>query len=499
VEKLSGLDAAFLHMETSSNHMHVASAAVYDPSTMENGYTFERMKAIIDSRLHLVPLFRRRIVDVPLGLDHPVWIEDPDFDLDYHVRRAALPSPGGIEELAAFAADVFSRQLDRRRPLWVMWVVEGLEDGHIALIAKTHHAAVDGMTGVDLLHVLLDTEPHGVTEVDGEDDWEPEEPPSNLRMLRHAAGQLARRPWRFARTASQTALAAGRLAAKQALPDEGVRGLIPFAGGDDGDEEERGERDASGQLRKDPPPAPFTAPRTPFNQAITSTRVAAFTSFPLDDVKAVKDAFDVKVNDVVLAVCGTSLRRYLEERGELPDQPLVAFVPISVRTEDDDGQMGNQVSATLTSLATDTDDPVERLERLSSGMKSAKKQHETIGATTLIDWAEFAAPAVANQAARVYSNMRLAERHRPLHNVVISNVPGPQRTLYLADAKLVAMYPMGPVIDGGALNITVMSYQGEVFVGVVGDRNAVTTIHRIADGIGDGLEELLKAADERAA
>jgi diacylglycerol O-acyltransferase / wax synthase len=475
MERLSGLDAAFLHMETASQHMHVASVSVIDPSA-GHGYSFEAMKEFIASRLDAAPLFRQRLVTVPFGLDHPVWVVDPDFDLESHVRRAALPSPGGIGELAAFAADVISRQLDRRRPLWSAWFVEGLHDDHVAVIVKTHHAAIDGVPGAELASALLSTQPSEPGPVPDLESGE--RVPGEVEMLARGMANLARQPFRLARVTTRTAVAAGRLLSRRLVSGESS-----------------GSRSPEVDVPADPPPAPFTAPRTPLNAAIAAGRRVAFASIALDDVKRVKDAFGVKVNDVVLAVCGGSLRAYLDSREALPPDPLVAFVPISVRSDGEDEMGGNRVSAMLTSLATDTGDPVERLERVSSGATSGKSQHETIGATTLTDWTEFAAPAVFSQAARLYSRMRLAERHRPLFNVIVSNVPGPQVPLFLGDARLTAMYPMGPIIDGGALNITVMSYLGQMYVGLVGDRDAVPDIDEIAAGIGDELNALLKAAN----
>jgi WS/DGAT/MGAT family acyltransferase len=245
-----------------------------------------------------------------------------------------------------------------------------------------------------------------------------------------------------------------------------------------------------------PPPAPFAAPRTSLNRAITPRRKFAFTQIPLADVKAVKNGLGGTVNDVVLGLCAGALRGYLEAQGERPDGPLVAMVPISVRTEDLRGTMGNQVSQMLVSLATDIEDPVERLHAISAGTKHAKDQEKAIGAETLMNWAEFAAPAIAARAARLYSNMKLADRHRPLFNVTISNVPGPDFPLYSAGARMVAMYPLGPIADGGGLNITVMSYMGKLCFGLVACRETVPDVWSIAAGLQGSLDEFLKAVEE---
>lgn len=475
MERLTGLDAAFLYMETPTTYMHVASTTIFDPSSVEGGYSFQRVKRTVEQRLHLLPPFRRRLIEVPFGLHHPIWVDDPDFDLDYHIRRAALPSPGGMRELAEFSADIVSRPLDRRRPLWEMWLVEGLEGGYVASVAKVHHAAVDGVSGVELTAVLLDLEPEA--DVDGpEEPFEADRIPSDVEMLAYAVTSLSRQPWRIARSVARTARAALRLGARNAF-------------GPTGGAERR---------KKDPPPAPFTAPRTILNGSIGPRRQVAFTSVSLGELKAIKDAFDVKLNDVILAACAGALRQFLSRLGDLPSRPLVAFVPISVRSADDQDVMGNQVSAMLVSLATDESDSAARLTRIAASSREGKRQHDTVGATTLTDWAEFAAPAVFSQAARLYSTTRLAERHRPAFNVVISNVPGPQFPLYFAGAELVGLYPMGPIVEGGAVNITVMSYRGEVFFGLVGCRDAVPDIWELATDIEDEVAGLHKAAGAEA-
>jgi diacylglycerol O-acyltransferase / wax synthase len=467
MQRLSGLDATFLYLESSSNLMHVASTAVFDPSTVPGGYSFDKVKELVASRLHLLPPFRRRLVEVPFQLHHPLWVEDPDFDLDYHMRRAALPAPGGEEELAEFAADVMGRPLDRTKPLWEMYVVEGLENGLIATVTKTHHAAIDGVSGNELTVNLLDLQPEPM-EVEPDTDWKPDRIPTDLELVGWALNSLARQPILGVKAARRTLEAAVTLRRRNRKP-----GITP-------------------------PPAPFAAPRTPINKAISPRRKFAFTQIPLDDVKMIKNALGGTVNDVVLALCAGALRGYLDDKGELPSDPLVAMVPISVRTEDLKGAMGNQVSQMLVSLATDIDDPVERLRTISSGTEHAKEQEKAIGAETLMNWAEFAAPAVAARAARLYSNMKLADRHRPLFNVTISNVPGPNFPLYSAGSRMVAMYPMGPIADGGALNMTVMSYMGTMFFGLLACRDTLPDVWDIARGLESSLEDLRKAAEKAA-
>ena len=462
MQRLTGLDATFLYMETPSTHMHVAGVAVFDPSTVPGGYSFEGVKELVESRLHLLPPFRRRLVTVPFQLHHPLWIEDPDFDLDYHVRRVALPSPGGVQELAELTADITSRQLDRSRPLWEMWVVEGLENGYIATVTKMHHSSIDGVSGAELTVNLLDLQPEPA-EVDPPDEpWRPDRVPSDFELVAYAVNSLMRQPARAIKAVRRTTEMALNLRRRNRQP--GVN----------------------------PPPAPFSAPSTSLNSSITPHRKLALTSVSLDEVKRIKNAYGTTVNDVVLALCAGALRRYLDDRGELPEAPLVGMVPISVRGEDEKGTMGNRVSAMFCNLATDIDDPVERLRAIHEGTQSAKDQESAISAETLTDWTEFAAPALAARAARLYSRMRVADRMRPPFNVTISNVPGPPFPLYSAGARMVAHYPIGPVFDGVALNITVMSYMNSMDFGLNACRETIPHVWDIAHAIDQTLEEYNK-------
>ena len=470
MQRLTGLDATFLYLETPHNHMHVASTCVFDPSTVPGGYSFEKVRALVEERLPLLPPFRQRLVEVPFGIHHPLWINDPDFDLDYHLRRAALPAPGGDQELAEFAAEVHARPLDRSRPLWEMYVVEGLENGMIATVTKTHHAAIDGVSGAELTVNLLDlqAEPTPVPPELAE-QWKADREPTDVELFAFAVNSLVRQPAKLAKAALRTTSLAWGLRRRNRQPEV------------------------------NPPPAPFSAPRTSLNTTITPHRRFAFTQVDLDDVKQVKNALGGTVNDVVLAMCSTALKQYLADQDERPDKPLIAMVPISVRTEDQKGTMGNRVSSMLVSLATDVDDPVERLHAISAGTTHAKDQEKAISAEFLTDWTEFAAPAVAARAFRLYSSMRLADRHNPFFNVTISNVPGPNFPLYSAGSRMVAMYPMGPIADGGGLNITVMSYMGSMFFGLVACRETVPKVWNIAHYLNDALEELKKAADRATA
>ncbi len=463
MERLSGLDASFLYFETPSMHMHVAMTAIFDPSTMPGGYDFGAIKEFIASRLHLVPPFRRRVVSVPFQLNHPIWVEDPDFDLDYHIRRIGAPAPGGHRELAELAGAIASTPLDRQRPLWELYVVEGLADGNIGVVTKMHHCAVDGVSGAELMVNLFDLSPEGR-------ELEPPEPrtaepiPSDLQLVTHALASRARRQVGLFPLLGTTLRTVGTLVSRHRDP-EAIVGAVPL-----------------------------TAPKTPWNAAITPHRRLAFTRVSLDDVKAIKNAVGCTVNDVVLGLMGGTLRRYLEEHGGNPREPLVAVCPVSVRGDHERGQLNNKVSAMFTSLATDVDDPIERLHTISRVTRGAKEDHNAIGAHLLQDWAEHAAPTTFALAARLYSSLNLGDRHRPIHNVVISNVPGPPFPLYYAGAKLEYTLPMGPVMEGAGLNITVLSYMDHVDIGFMVCRELVPDVWRLVDHTQDAMTELLAAA-----
>nr|WHV03856.1 putative wax ester synthase/acyl-CoA:diacylglycerol acyltransferase [uncultured bacterium] len=468
MQRLSGLDAGFLYMETPTSHMHVAGLQILDPSTMAGDtLDLDEIKRMIGDRLHLAPPFRRRLAEVPLGLHHPLWIEDPDFDLNEHVHHIAVPSPGGRRELADLVAHLNSIQLDRSRPLWEVWVIEGLEGGKIATLSKTHHAAIDGASGNELTVALLDTTPEIVDHPPSE-EWVPDKVPTDFELLTYAAGSLARQPLSAVKAVKRTVESALAVRSRNRQPDI------------------------------DPPPGVGDAPATSFNGALTPRRSFGYTTVSLSEVKDLKNALGVTVNDIVLGLCAGALRSYLDGRGEHYDAPLVAMVPVSVRSDDEKDTLGNRVSSMLCSLATDLDDPVDRVRAIHEGTRQAKEQHQAIGADTLSNWAEFMAPAVLGRAARLYSRTRMADRHRPLFNVTISNVPGPPFDLYSGGARMEAMYPLGPIMDGGAINITVMSYKDNLDFGIYACPDLVDDPFVIADGIEAALADLSRAAKKPA-
>ena len=466
MEQLRGSDAIFLYMETPSTPMHMAFVGVLDPATVPGGWSFEGVVGFLRSRLHLFPPFRRRLMRVPFHIGHPVWVEDDRFDLDYHVRRAYLPPPGDDEQLAAFAADVMSRPLDKTRPLWEIHLVEGLDGGHVALVIKLHHVIVDGVGGSDVLMALLDLEPTPREISPPASEWRAERRPSDLELVRGALGQPLRRPPRLVKALVRSGRVLGRV----------VR-------------QERAKGEATGV-------AAFAGPRTSLNVAIAAPhRRMAFARFPLDDVKLVKRSLGGTVNDVLLAACGRALKHYLLARGDDLDRPLVASVPASARTDTDRGEAGNKLSGLFVDLATDVDDPEEQLRRISASSADAKDRFSDLGATIWSEVTEAVPPFPVARFFRLYSRARLADRHTPMYNVSISSVPGPPVPLYVAGARLAAMYPMGPVQEGAALNLTLISYVDTFYVGVIADREAVPDAWPIAEGVVTAVQELVKAAE----
>ncbi|MFZ1176290.1 MAG: wax ester/triacylglycerol synthase family O-acyltransferase [Mycobacterium sp.] len=461
MQRLSGLDASFLYLETSDQPMHVCSIMDVDTSTMPGGYTFDRLRDALALRIKAMPEFREKLANSPLNLDHPVWVDDDSFDIDRHLHRIGLPPPGGRAELAEICGHIASLPLDRRRPLWEMWVIEGVagtdchRDGRLAVMTKVHHAGVDGVTGANLMSQLCSTEadapaPDPVDGVGGASDWQ------------IAAGGLVRfatRPLHLANLVPDT------VSSVVATLQRARQGLAMAR--------------------------PFAAPRTVFNAKISGRRNIAYAELDLEDVKAVKNHFGVKVNDVVMALVSGALRQYLGERNELPDSSLVASVPVSVHGKSDRPGR-NQVSAMFSSLHTQIADPAERLKAIAEANSVAKEHSSAIGASLLQDWSQFAGPAMFGIAMRLYARSRLTDSV-PVHNLVVSNVPGPQVPLYLLGCEVKAMYPLGPIFHGSGLNITAMSLQGKLDVGLISCPDLLPDLWEMADDFAVGMEELLAA------
>ena len=466
MNRMSGVDAAFLYGETPAWHMHVSAVILVDPAATPGGFNSERFEERVSQRLHLVPQFRWKLVEVPLGIDRPGWVEDPDFDVSYHIRHIGVPPPGGPEQLGELIGDLVGYKLDRSIPLWEMWVIEGLADGRVAILTKVHHSIIDGVSGSEMATVLFDLEPDPP---DADDELEPRvigPVPAPAELVLRGMGRMMLSPYRFARFADQT-----------------VRQGLKFIGF---------------QRRPDSPAIPFQAPRTSFNAELTPHRRFAYTSVTLDDVREIKDAFGVKVNDVVLALCAGTLRRYLEIGDELPASPLIAQVPMSLRTGSDTSSVGTKVGALFASLATDIGDPVARLGAIHESTQSAKEMQHALAADKIMGLTELTAPGLISLAARMYTAAGLDSLTPPIMNLIISNVPGPPFPLYVAGAPVEACYPMGPLLYGTGINITVFSYMGSIDFGFMVCPELVPDHWSLAEGIPIALDELLTAARSKS-
>ncbi len=468
MQRLSGMDASFLYMETPTVPMHVSAVTMLDPSTAPRPFDLERLTELIEERCHLVPQFRWKVKGIPLALGHPVWVDDPEFDLRNHLHLEVLPSPGTMRQLAEQVGRISSTPLDRDKPLWRMWLVEGLEDGRVALVTKLHHAGIDGITGADLVAHLFDFEADAPPPEPPDHPWEPERTPSDAELAVGAVGERLRNPLRGLHALQRVGSAAVGMA----------RSLLPFGG----------ER-LQGAL-------PFTAPRTPFNGTLTPRRVVSFCQVPLADVKHVKTTFGTTVNDVVLAASAMALRRYLDTLEQVPDKPLLAAVPVSVHGQATDAQGVNQVSNMFVRLPMASDDPVEVLEGLRLETRDAKELHNAMGADLIQDLAQITPPGVFNLAARLYSGWGLPDRMPLVHNLIISNVPGPPVPLYIAGAQVVGLYPFGPLIEGIGLTLTVLSHTDAMDFGVIACGDLVPDPWPISESFAAVISELKAAADK---
>ena len=489
MKQLSGLDASFLYMETPSQFGHVSSLSLFERPDDPGYDPLSAWRTQIDRRLHILEPLRRRLREVPFGLDHPFWVDDPAFDLDFHVRHTAVPPPGGDAQLGELVARIVGRPLDRRRPLWETYVIEGLPDGRFGILTKVHHATVDGASGAELLTLMLDTQPEGDEVPPPEGDFRPERVPSDPEVLTRAAAGLIRKPGRAVLLTARTARELGRAtrnpvlvaAANQVRNSlRGPAGALLNIG-----RARTPETEAVGPL-----PA-LAAPKTPFNAPITPHRRFAFRSTSLDAVKGIKNALGATVNDVVMAVCAGGLRTWLEQHDALTDRPLAAMVPVSIRTGEETEKWTNRVSAIFASLPTDEADPVERVRKVHDAMGNAKDLFNAVPAASLTEFAQFPPPAVFARAMRVAT--RLTGRFNSPVNLVISNVPGPRHPLYAAGARLLHYYPVSTIVDGQGLNITVQSYLDTLDFGLVSCRELVPDLWDMADAIIDDLVTLGKA------
>lgn len=438
MRRLSSFDANFLYLESPTSHMHVGSLAIFDPSTAEGAWGVERVRDIYTDRIHLVPQFRRRLAEVPLQLDHPHWVDDPEFDLGWHIRHIAVPAPGGPDELAALAGELMSTQLDRSRPLWEVWVIDGVTGGRFAVLTKAHHAAMDGMAGVRMVSSMFDLTPE-VEPAPPAPPWAPDRVPGDLEMLARAAGSMAVQPLRTVRAIRRGTHA---LRMRRRIIQEEGRGSLAET-------------------------LPAGAPNVSFSAPLTPERSFAFRTLSLTKAKAVKNATGTTVNDVILATCGGGLARYLEARGERVDGSLVAMVPMSVRGDDAAAADANKLMNMFIRLGTDLPDPRDRLASIAEQTASGKAQLRGGEGDPVRELSDFAPATLTAHMFRFIASHHLAERVTPLFNLTMSNLAGSPTPLFLGGALLVANYPLAPIYDGNGLNITVLSYLDQLDVGIV--------------------------------
>jgi WS/DGAT/MGAT family acyltransferase len=459
--RLTGLDASFLHLENGGAHMHVAGVMLFDGEPPD----YEALVAATEARLHVVPRYRQKLAFVPLGQGRPRWVDDPHLNLRYHIRRTSLPKPGSEEQLRALAGRVFSQPLDRDKPLWEMWLVEGVEDGpdgpRFALFSKTHHALVDGISGVDIVSVIFDAAPEPPESLEDAPRWTPRPEPAQAQLLAEALVERATVPGEIARSFRALWRTPRQLARSAGSSLVGV-GAMAWAG-----------------LRPPPP--------SPYNTEIGPHRRFAWVRASLDDVKAIKNALGGTVNDVVLAIVAGALGRHMARNGADPVDTLRALVPVSVRSEEERGALGNRVAAMMAPLPVSEDDPQRRLTTIAAAMQGVKRSGQAVGAQVLTELSGFAPPTLMAQGSRLVSTERF-------FNLVVTNVPGPQFPLYLLGRELREIYPMVPLAKGQALGIAIMSYNGRMNFGLLGDWDALPDLDDLAGDLEDSLAELARAA-----
>ena len=467
MKQLSGLDASFLLLERPNSAGHVGGICMLDPSELSAPLDLGTLTDLVNERLPLIPVLRQKLRTVPFGLDQPHWLDDDSFDVEYHVREISLPTPGSDAQLAEQISRIHARPLDRSKPLWEIYLVSGLSDGRQAMYMKIHHAAIDGVSGTELMGLLLDLSPEG-RDLAPTEPFRAEPAPGTATLIGWAARSLAMRPVSVLRIGAEAARTAPLLG-------DVVSPLL-----------NRGRGHGDGDVIATRVGRP---PRTPFNRPITPHRRYAFRSVNLEQVKQVKNANGVSVNDVVMAMSAGALRRWLIDHDALPEAPLIAMVPVSVRDEASASALGNKVSAMLAVLPTNLDDPLERLAASHAATVAAKRQHAAIPQGLVDEVTEFLPPALAARAARVVFSMGLPHRISPF-NLVISNVPGPNKQVYLKGAKMTAYYPVSVVTDGQGLNITVQGYLGRLHFGLIACRELVPDVDKLTGYLVDELDLL---------
>ena len=467
--QLSGQDASFVYLETPHTPMHIGSVGIYDPSTAPGGFVrFKDVLNFIGSRLGGARSFRQRLVRVPFDLDHPYWIEDPEFDIEFHVRHIALPKPGDWRQLCIQVARLHARPMDLSKPLWEFTIVEGLDNvpglppGCFALVSKVHHAAIDGMSGVEMSAAVHDLDA-SMTPPRTQDDWQPENMPNVADLLARSYLNSLTQPMRIMETIGRSLPGMAKLTAQVGKGDVSIRDTRP-------------------------------APKTRFNGKVSAHRVFDAVPLKLADIRAIKETIaGATVNDVILAIVGGGLRAYLESKGELPKETMTAMAPISVRGEGEKAALGNLVSAMVVGLGTHIADPVERLRFVHDAAVNSKAMTNAVGAKTLADYSQLIPSGLAGLAARLYTRVGAANAHAPVFNCVVTNVPGSRVPLYFCGAKMVAMYGTGPVFDGMGLINPIYSYGDTIAISFTSDRDMMPDPENYAAALRASFDALREA------
>ena len=463
MEQLSAMDASFLYIESPSMLQHVLGVMLFDAAGSEGRFSVERFRQSLLDRLHLMPAFTRRLVEVPLHLDHPYWVHDDSVDIDNHLHTISCPAPGDLEALGRLVGDIGSKQLPRDRPLWELFLVEGMASGQVALVAKMHHSTIYGSAGADMMAHLLDLTPDG-REVEPATSQPVAEHPSGVGLLARAGLNTARRPALVAQTLVQGARRAGQMG-----------GLV-----------------VRSVTSKAPVTLPFSAPKSLVNGPLTPARQAAFTTVDFADIKRAKDAYGTKVNDVVLAAVTDALRGYFLKRDALPSKALIASCPMNLGAGAVEGT--NKLTAMMVPLPVLTTDPVDRLHEIAAATQNAKGFTDALGPESIGEIAELMPALIVKTGSRLYDGLGLSRLHPPLQSLVVSNMPGPPIPLYSAGAQVDAVFPLGPLLPGAGLNITVLSNMGKLDVGMLCCPDLVPDIWEIADGFAAGVATLLERA-----
>ncbi len=474
MEQLSGQDASFVYFETPATPMHIGSVAIYDPSTAPGGKVrFKDILGFIESRLPGARSFRQKLVRVPFDLDHPYWVEDADFDIEYHVRHIALPAPGDWRQLCIQVARLHARPLDMTKPLWEFWIVEGLNNvegvppGSWALVSKVHHAAIDGMSGVEMSAAVHDLTPDKPSR-HYQDNWKPERTPGLGELMVRTQINAARQPFRFAQTMWNGIPGMARLGKEMLGGDVSI---------------------SSAKM----------APKTRFNGKVSPHRVFDAASFPLAGISQIRTAVPgATVNDVILTIIGGGLRSYLESKNDLPKESMAAMAPISVRDDKEKSALGNLVSAMVVSLGTDIADPLKRLAHVHKEAQNSKALTNAVGARTLTDYSQLMPAALTGLGARLYTRMGIANAHAPIFNCVATNVPGSRVPLYFCGAKLVKMFGLGPVFDSMGMINTIYSYCGDIAISFTADRDMLPDPDAYAAALKSSYDALLAASAKGA-